>query len=232
MLVRLTNDQLVALAAGLGVDGFPGAASALLDRLPPQERTSVATALLDTLEAVGLLVHDTGQVVVDPDLAMLLLPLLEGDAWVVERTEDERRTTTLVAQLDGVVVVHSANGSMHTLERADDLIAVLLDLIDASDEEPQATRPLQHRRSGLLDRPTLRPTVESWRATTTLQRLSAPGVVEKVGVIDGGPGRVWWITLDPDADDALEDDPTLLAVPAGAGALGTLLMHWAAAPVH
>ncbi len=228
MRIDLTADQLVALATRLGVPGIPGVRSALLEDGPPE----LADALLLTLEAVGHVIRDGEQLVVDPDLALLLVPLLEGECWVVERADQDSATTTVVCRLDDVVVVHARSGELHTLQLAEDLATALLGLLDASAAAAENVHGVRAARSRLLDRPVLASTVGTWRATTTLQRLSTPAAVEKAGVIDGGPGRVWWVTLDPDADDALEDDPTLLAVPAGPGALGPLLTVWAGAAVH
>jgi len=224
----LTADQLAALAIALDVPGIPGVRSPLLEDGPPE----LAEALLLTLEASGHVIRDGSQLVVDPDLALLLVPLLEGECWVVERAEQDTSTTTIVCRLDDVVVVHTRSGALHTLRLAEDLGKALLGLVDASDAEAESRPGVRAARSRLLDRPGLATTVGSWRATSTLQRLSAPGVVEKVGVIDGGPGRVWWVILDPDTDDALEDDPTLQAVPVGPYALQARLTDWAAAAVH
>lgn len=226
MLAHLTGDQLTALALSLHLPSFPGAPSALLDALPAEHRTPVVTSLLASMEAAGHLVRSGDDVVVDPDLALLVLPLLEGDTWLVERREADQEVTTLVGVLADVVVVHTAHDGVHTLAAADSLLDVLVELVDASEGAAPATRSVRHPRSGLLDRVAMRETAEGWRATTTLQRLSGRGGVEKASVLDGGPGRLWWVTLDSDADDALDDDPMLEAAPVGPEALAERLGSW------
>lgn len=232
MKAVLTAEQLTALAAGLGLPSFPGVTSPLFDDLAPEQRGPVVLALLATLHADGLVDLADSPLVVAPDLTLLVLPLLEGDCWLVERADENAKLTTLVAELEGTVVMHTADGGLHTLSQGGTLEDVLLELVDASGAEPQTTRPVRSPRSGLLERSAMLPTAEAWRATTTLQRFPARGVpgVERAGVLDGGPGRVWWVTLDGAADDALEDDPSLEAVPVGPDGLARIVADWAATP--
>ena len=230
MRAVLTADQLTALAAALGLPGFPGVTSSLLDGLPAEQRDPVVTALLTTLQTDGLVDLTERPLVVGPVLAVLIMPLLEGTCWLVERADESAKLTTLVGELDGTVVVHTADGPLHTLSLAGAVEDVLLELVDAGDGEPQAARQVRSPRSGLLERAAMTATAEAWRATTTLQRLAAHGApgVEKAGVLDGGPGRLWWVTLDPAGDDVLSDDPSLEAVPVGPDELAALVAEWAA----
>lgn len=225
----MTADQLTALASGLGVPPLPGVTSSVLDDLPPEQRGPVVTALLATLHAEGLVDVTTSPLAVERDLAVLLLPLMECEFWLVERADETAKTTTLVGELEGVVVVHTADAGLHTLSLGGALDDVLLELVDASEDAPEAGRPVRSPRSGLLERAPMRPTAQSWRATTTLQRLAVHGAgVERAGVLDGGPGRVWWVTLDSKADDALSDDPSLEALPVGPDELARIVGEWTA----
>lgn len=255
--LTVTADELDALARRLGARRFPGVASSVFDVIGPEHHHVLTASLLAGLAARGLLAEREGRLVSPPDVAALLAPTLRGDIrYGVERVEAGSRITTAVGEVDGIVVLHRADGPYHRFDCVGtdgDVARVLASLVDAStdadadaDDDPDAGPPtgratVRCRRSRLLaagERPELVPAEvaglgDGWLATTTVEQAgsgsAATAAMSWISIMDSGPGRVWLVEPDDaPGDDGLlgDDDPIYRLTPVDAPGLHRRLAAW------
>jgi hypothetical protein len=239
--VRLTGDELTALARGLGAPFFPGVTRSLYDDLDPDVHARLDGGFLATLMARGLLEPDGDHLWPAEPLGALMAAFASHRTYVViEQTGSavEPSVRALAAGDDGTVH-HRIGEPVHVLELdAAPLGTALADLVGRS---PGAGRPGRHRyrgqRSTIVD--VVPVAAGGWRRTTAMVRSDMGRHVRVDGflaVLDGGPGELWLVT-DDEADartdidtDAGPDtaDPSVVARPADADDVDAALAAFAA----
>lgn len=244
--VLLTGDLLDAIARRLGARRFPGVGSSLYDAVPAEHHADLTERLVAALVTRGDFADRAGGLVTTPEVAALLAPVIRGGPYYkIDRTSTDGHQVTALAEADGAVVWHRAEGAYHRFDllRTDgDLAAALYALLDPSPGQPAPdARPFDRRRSRLTaagEQPRLVPAqfaqiAETWRATTTVSQVGTPyaGTVALswLSVIDGGPGQVWLVEPAPDTpeDGILDsDDPVYAVAPAGPAAVRGRLAAW------
>jgi hypothetical protein len=229
LTLTVTADELDALARRLGATRFPGVAGSIFDTVGPEHHSPLTGSLLAGLTARGLIAEYDGRLVATREVATLLAPTLHGRVWyLVERTEPGSRVRTAVGEVDGIVVLHRADGPYHRFDLVGtdgDVPRVLSALADPSPGPPVTTHPLlcrlgptpSPRRSRAnqgdmeiepplfaLDRrgegAELAALADGWLATTTVGQAGTPG---------GAPAMSWLSIMDSGAGRvwSVEPDP-------------------------
>jgi len=247
--LTVTADELDALARRLGARRFPGVAGSVFDVIGPEHHHVLTASLLTGLAARGLLAEREGRLVTTPEVAALLAPTLRGRIrYGVERIEAGSRITTAVGEVDGIVVLHRADGPYHRFDCVGtdgDVARVLASLVDVSAHTgaspPASGATFRCRRSRLLaagERPELVPAEvallgDGWLATTTVEQAgatsAATAAMSWLSIMDSGPGRVWLVEPDgAPGDDGLlgDDDPVYRLTPVDPPALHRRLAAW------
>lgn len=256
-VIRLTSDELTAIAHNLGATLFPGVAASCFDAVAPEQHAALADAFLLSLVARDLLAPDEEGVLWPAEELAALIGVVADHRvrLTVEQTMPATHPDTVLRWevMVGVagVIRHLVDNPIHHFEvepaesepaesdaaarlGAADLAAraeaALTDLVDRPDGagEP-ARRQRWGQRSRLAD---VVPAPEGgWRRVTLLTRADGDErarIDGFLGVLDGGPGRLWLVHDDTGS----EDTGTVVAVPASGSDVDAALRALVAVPVH
>jgi hypothetical protein len=231
--LRLTGDELTALARGLGAPLFPGVTGSVYDHVDPQVHPLLDGGFLASLIARGLLEPDGDHLWPAEPLGALIAAYASHRTYVVvEQTGSavEPSVRALAAGGDSTVR-HWISEPVHVLELdAAPLATALAEVVKRS---PGPGRPGRHHRRGprsaivdIVPAPAGR-----WRRTTAMARSDMTRHVRVdgfLGVLDGGPGELWLVTED-DADvEPGTVEPPVVARPADANEVDAALTAFAA----
>jgi len=231
--LRLTSDELTALARGLGAPLFPGVTRSVYDHVGPEVHPLLDDGFLASLTARGLLEPDGDHLWPAEPLGALIAAYASHRTYVVIEqtgTAVEPSVRALATGGEGTVR-HWIREPVHVLEL--DPAPLGTALAEVVGRSPGPGRPGRHRcrgpRSAIVD---LVPAAAGpWRRTTAMTRRDMGPHVRVdgfLGVLDGGPGELWLVTED-DADVGHETvDPTVVARPADADEVDAALTAFAA----
>lgn len=257
-VVRLTGDELTAIARGLGATLFPGVRASCFDALAPEQHPPLVDSFLLSLVARDLLAPDADgvlwpaddlatliSVVVDhrvhlsveqtlpatqPEL-LLRWEVMAGPAGLVRHLVDDPIHHFEIEPADG----DPAGDNVTDGDLADDNLAARAEatvagLVDAPAGPGEPGRRQRFgRRSRLAD---VVPAPEGgWRRVTLLSRADAERDIRVegfLGVLDGGPGQLWLVHDDTGSDDA----ETVVAVPASSSDVDAALRALVAVPAR
>jgi len=231
--LRLTGEELTALARGLGAPLFPGVTRSVYDDVGPEMHPLLDGGFISSLVARGLLEPDGDHLWPAEPLGALIAAYASHRTYVVIEqtgTAVEPSVCALAAGGDATVR-HRIGDPVHVLELDPAPLGALL--ADVVGRSAGPGRPGRQRRRGtrssIVD---LVPAVAGgWRRTTAMVRTDMGRHVRVdgfLGVLDGGPGQLWLVTED-DAEAAYEaDDPTVVARPVDAAEVDVALTAFAA----
>ena len=244
--IRLTSDELTAIAHRLGTTLFPGVRANCFDAVDPELHPLLDNSFLMSLVARDLLAPDAdGMLWPAEELATLIgavashqvhltveqtMPathpemalrweVMAGAAGVVQHLVDDPIHHFEVAPASSKTAEHAAELAQHTE-------AAVTEIVHRS---PGAGAPGRRQRWGPKSRlAEIVPAPEGgWRRSTLLTRADADERARVEGflrVLDGGPGQLWLVH-----DDTGTDDDTVVAAPASSSDVDAALRAFVAA---
>jgi hypothetical protein len=219
-VLRLTGDELTAIAHGVGAARFPGVPGTCYDAIGADSHELLDDAFLASLVARGVLAVDEEQGLwPTDDLAALLAVVTTHRARVaVEQFTPE---STVVCQLmagPGGIARHWMGDPVHDFEVASE--GVLADALgELVRRSPGSGQPGRRQRWGPLSTfdDIMVASEGGWRRSSLMVRTDETGDGERVegflGVFDGGPGQLWLVR---EHDTGPGEELVVVAEPASA----------------
>lgn len=257
-IIRLTSDELNAIARGLGAPLFPGVRASCFDALAPEQHPPLVDSFLLSLVARDLLTPDPDGVLWPvAELAALISVVADHQVHLsVEQTLPATQPGMVlrweVLAGPAGVVRHLVDDPIHHFEidlAGDDpvddglagnrpsggalaarAVAAVAALVDVSAGVGAPGRRQRFgRRSHLAE---VVPAPEGgWQRVTLLSRADAEQdtcLEGFLGVLDGGPGQLWLVHDDIGGDDA----EAVVAVPASSSDVDAALNALVAVPAR